>query len=127
MNAQFFELPAELLDGFVRHALLGEQEGTPFVGGPQRLVFGQQARVARGIAAQLVEAQGDGLEVARIVLQALERRFKDETFADQAPELLLKVAVGGGLRLEGDELLLHRQPVTEHLPDEATDFLRQKP
>lgn len=80
-----------------------------------------------GSLRSFVEAQGDSLEVARVVLQTLKRRIEHETLADQPTELLLDIAVRGRLRLEGDELLLHGLPVGQDLPDRRQISCASKP
>jgi hypothetical protein len=60
-DAQFFQQPAELLDLRIDCALLGQQDGAALVVGPQRRVLGHQARIARRVGLELVEAHAMAL------------------------------------------------------------------
>ncbi len=60
------------------------------------------------------------------MLQALERRIGNETFADQTIQLLLDILPGCGMALERRQLLFQRLPVNQYLTDQPADFLGEQ-
>ena len=107
-------------------ALPGQQSGTALVVIPQGFEFGHEAGIAAGVSFELVQAQADGFEVARVMLQTLERRVDDETFADQPCHLGFDVLYCRRVRPASREFFQHALPLCKNQPDQAADFLQQK-
>ncbi len=120
-HPQFFEQPAEFEHaGVLRAFALGHQAPVALL---LRFEFGHALGVAGGVGAVFVQAQGDGLEIARKVLQLGPRGGGDESFGHEALQLL--GAVCGGLgRVLGVLDLAHRAGVLgQDDAGQARDFV----
>ena len=91
-----------------------------------RRSFIGQAGIAGGVGLEFVQTQGDRLEITRKMLQALEGRVDDETFANQPSQLRFDILHCCRMCLAGGQFFLHRLPFRKDQPDKTADFLHQQ-